>query len=176
MKTSQGELAAVLLPASALSRRRFLSAGAVTLRLAAAGALAAEPPSDPLVELVDLEVRLARWTRRQRDKILTAPPDGEGQAIPWADYGFKWPAYTLAHLWAWKHPANPLHGADWCFTLRWSCMTKRSRGGNTASLAELAASAPMKIPTMSAPTCWRRSASKSTPGGGNDGLSTKRPG
>lgn len=55
--------------------------------------------------------------RRQQAKIFDAPPDGKDEAVPWSDYGFRWPAYALAHLYVSKHPHNSLFAADWCVEL-----------------------------------------------------------
>lgn len=80
------------------SRRRFLSTGATAALALGAGRGAVIPRDDPITRLLPLEMRLAHWIRQERESILQAPPDGPGNAVPWADYGFKWPAYTLAHL------------------------------------------------------------------------------
>ncbi len=72
---------------------------------------------DAVAELIKIEVKLARMTRELGDRILGAPPEGAPDATIWCDYGFKWPAYTLVHLYRTEHPDNPLFGADWCVGL-----------------------------------------------------------
>ncbi len=124
------------------SRREILAGSVGALALAAAPSLAAKPAdADHIARLMRLEVRLAHWVREHRKQVLSAPPDGPGEAIPWADYGFKWPAYTLAHLWSTPHADNPLVGADWCPELAMELydkevsgwLTRRDRGGGIST-------------------------------------------
>ncbi|MEX0701957.1 MAG: hypothetical protein WD069_07660 [Planctomycetales bacterium] len=132
--------------AAALNRREFLAtsaAGALILPNACGFAADAEASDgaavDPVSQLVRWEVRLAEWIRAHRDPILQAPPGGNGPAIPWADYGFKWPAYTLMHLWSTRHADNPLFQAEWCPELAMRLydqevdgrLARRGRGINT---------------------------------------------
>ncbi len=72
---------------------------------------------DPIGELIRIEVELARMTRQCSGRILAAPPEGSPEATIWCDYGFRWPAYTLVHLYRTQHPDNPLRGERWCLEL-----------------------------------------------------------
>lgn len=72
---------------------------------------------DPVAELIRIEVKLAETVRGLSGRVLSAPPEGSSEATIWCDYGFKWPAYALAHLYRTEHPDNPLCGEDWCLEL-----------------------------------------------------------
>jgi hypothetical protein len=72
---------------------------------------------NPIAELIRLEVRLAHWVRKQSQLILEAPLGESRHNWVWVDYGFRWPAYTLTHLYSTQHPDNPLFGEKWCLDL-----------------------------------------------------------
>jgi hypothetical protein len=69
---------------------------------------------DPVAELIRIEVRLVRGFLDAADRVLAAAPAGSPEATIWSDYGFKWPAYALAHLHGFEHPENPFHGDASC--------------------------------------------------------------
>jgi hypothetical protein len=69
---------------------------------------------DPVAELVRIEVRLVRTFLDGIDRALAAAPAGSPGATIWSDYGFKWPAYALAHLYRFEHPENPFCGEQSC--------------------------------------------------------------
>lgn len=78
--------------------------------------------SGPLSQLIQLEIKLAEWVRGISPRILDANP-GE-KRNPYLDYGFKWPAYTLAHLYVLEHPENSLRGQEWCAELAMKLVDK----------------------------------------------------
>ena len=75
------------------------------------------PVIDPIAELVRLEVKLVGMFRDCADRALSAVPAGSPGADIWSDYGFKWPAYSLAHLYRFEHPDNPHCGDESCLEL-----------------------------------------------------------
>lgn len=99
---------------------------------------------DPIAELVRFEVRFAERFRGLGQAVLDAHPDEDGHASPFSDYGYKWPAYTLAHLFALEHPGNPLRNASWCADLAMELVDKsvacwhfRRDAGNPISSREV---------------------------------------
>ena len=97
---------------------------------------------DPVAQLIRIEVALAKVVRDLSDRILSAPPEGTPESTIWCDYGFKWPAYALAHLHRIEHTDNPLHGQAWCAELALDLADKsvadwryrQSRGLESSSL------------------------------------------
>jgi len=67
---------------------------------------------DPVAELMRIEVGLAEFVCGIGRRVPDSPPEGAPEATIWCDYGFKWPAHTLVHLYRTAHPENPLHGQD----------------------------------------------------------------
>jgi len=99
---------------------------------------------DAITELLRIEVSLAEHVRAISGRILAAPPEGRPDSDIWCDYGFKWPAYTFAHLHRTTHPDNPHVGAAWCIDLALRFMDKavedwrdRVRQGLTVSSLEV---------------------------------------
>jgi len=70
-----------------------------------------------LVELIDLEVRLAESVRRDSPLILTAARQGQTAYSEPGNYNYMQAAYLVGHLFALRHPANPLRGQAWCAEL-----------------------------------------------------------
>ncbi|MFC1479499.1 hypothetical protein ACFL6F_02780 [Planctomycetota bacterium] len=79
---------------------------------------------DPVSKLVAFEVKLAEWIRKLSPDILDAPPDESSHDLPYSDYGYKWSAYTLAHLYTAEHPDNFLQGETWCAELAMQLVDK----------------------------------------------------
>ena len=130
------------------TRRRFLElgmGGAANLLLSGRGRLCASPLDDdragavcnPISELIKLEVKLAHWIRGHQEKILKAPLGVSRAKHVWVDYGFRWPAFTLTHLYKTQHADNSLYQERWCADLAMQLIDKevacwhhtRDRGG-----------------------------------------------
>jgi hypothetical protein len=115
------------------SRRTLLRAG---LRYSAAGAIQTiestaatrrgEAPVDPITELIKFEVKSAHWVRENQKSVLGAPLNQPREKWMWVDYGFRWPAFTLAHLFTTPHPENTLFRADWCAELAMRLIDKEA--------------------------------------------------
>ena len=79
---------------------------------------------DPIAALMQLEVKLAEWVRERSEEILKAPLGISRHDWLWVDYGFRWPALTLAHLYSTKHQENSLFGEQWCVDLAIDLVTR----------------------------------------------------
>jgi len=105
------------------SRREFLSMGVagstgLIFRPGSSGSTQVDDSTlDPIAELIRLEVKLAKWVRMRSKEILNAPLGQSRHDWIWVDYGFRWPALTLAHLYSTRHPENGLFGEQWCVDL-----------------------------------------------------------
>ena len=53
---------------------------------------------DPITELIKIEVNVVKWTKDHLEQILMAHPDEDNHKETFSDYGFKWPAFILIHL------------------------------------------------------------------------------
>ncbi len=71
---------------------------------------------DPVSELVGIESRLVGIFLQSAGRALEAEPAGSPGATIWSDYGFKWPAYALAHLYRFEHPDNQYYKDDSCIS------------------------------------------------------------
>ena len=70
--------------------------------------------TDPLAALVRIEVMLVEMAKRDRERILAAPPPGSPDDDTYSPYNYKAPAYLLTHLYSLEHPDNPFHNQEWC--------------------------------------------------------------
>jgi hypothetical protein len=107
------------------TRRGFLQSGVAGF---ASSVVFGKPPElvgvDPIAELIKLEVKLAHWVRGKQTDILEAPLNVGRANWLWVDYGVRWPAFTLTHLFTTEHPDNPLFGAEWCAGLAMKLIDK----------------------------------------------------
>jgi hypothetical protein len=70
-----------------------------------------------LTELIELEVRLAEAVRHDSPLILAAARQERTSYSELGNYNYMQAAYLVGHLYALRHPANPLHGQSWCAEL-----------------------------------------------------------